>query len=150
VRARKVQEGAIGGGQEEAYAGGGDGGFEEQVAVAVVLGDGVGGGFVVFAARVGGGGEGWWGESAAALLGEMGVLGAEPFDGNRLKYSNTLGGGGINWLTEAGFRTTEILQYIYPSDLEMSKANIKIVFMDYFMKEAQIINLLLKILKKEC
>jgi N-acetyl sugar amidotransferase len=77
----------------------------------------------------------WWGESAATLLGDMGVLGAHPSDGNRLKYSNTLGGGGVEWLTNAGFKREHILQYIYPSDEEMSRANLRIIFMDYFMKD---------------
>ena len=77
----------------------------------------------------------WWGESAALLLGDLGVLGSKPYDGNRLKYSNTIGGGGIDWLLNAGFQTKDILQYIYPSDDEMSKANLRIVFMDYFMKD---------------
>lgn len=77
----------------------------------------------------------WWGESAALLLGDMGVLGSEPFDGNRLKYSNTLEGGNISWLISEGFTTPEILQYIYPNDKEMERANLKIVFMDYFMKD---------------
>lgn len=77
----------------------------------------------------------WWGESAASLLGDTGVIGGHPSDGNRLKYSNTLGGGDISWLTAAGFKRPEILQYIYPSDEEMARANIRIVFMDFFMKE---------------
>jgi N-acetyl sugar amidotransferase len=77
----------------------------------------------------------WWGESAASLLGEMGVLGADASDGNRLKYSNTLGGGDLGWLTLAGFEMKNILQYRYPSDEEMVRAGIKIVFMDYFMKD---------------
>jgi N-acetyl sugar amidotransferase len=77
----------------------------------------------------------WWGESAASMLGDMGVLGLHASDGNRLKYSNTLGGGSVDWLTSAGFEFRNILQYIYPSDDEMLRANIKIVFMDYFMKD---------------
>jgi N-acetyl sugar amidotransferase len=77
----------------------------------------------------------WWGESPASMLGDMGTLGAHPGDGNRLKYSNTLGGGNIQWLLDAGFKINQILQYIYPSDEEMERANIKIVFMDYFMKD---------------
>ena len=77
----------------------------------------------------------WWGESPALLLGDMGVLGSEPFDGNRLKYSNTLEGGSVSWLISEGFTMPEILQYIYPSDKEMERANLRIVFMDYFMKD---------------
>ncbi len=77
----------------------------------------------------------WWGESAASSLGEMGVLGSYAGDGNRLKYSNTLGGGNVDWLTAGGFEIKNILQYIYPSDKDMARAKIKIVFMDYFMKD---------------
>jgi N-acetyl sugar amidotransferase len=77
----------------------------------------------------------WWGESAASQLGEMGVLGVHASDGNRLKYSNTLGGGSIDWLVAAGFEPRKILQYIYPSDEEMQRANLRIVFMDYFIKD---------------
>ena len=77
----------------------------------------------------------WWGENAAAVLGEMGVLGKDLSDGNRLKYSNTLQGGNFNWLLEIGVQKKQILQYIYPSDEEMDKASIRIVFLDYFMKE---------------
>lgn len=77
----------------------------------------------------------WWGENAAAVLGEMGVLGKDLSDGNRLKYSNTLQGGNLNWLFDIGIEKKQILQYIYPSDDEMDKANIRIVFLDYFMKE---------------
>jgi N-acetyl sugar amidotransferase len=77
----------------------------------------------------------WWGESAAIMLGDLGVMGGKPYDGNRLKYSNTLGGGSTNWLTSVGFEPKHILQYLYPSDDEMNKANIKIVFMDYFMRD---------------
>jgi len=77
----------------------------------------------------------WWGESPALLLGDMSVLGLEPFDGNRLKYSNTLEGGSISWLISEGFTMPKILQYIYPSDKEMERANLRIVFMDYFMKD---------------
>ena len=62
-------------------------------------------------------------------------MGNKPYDGNRLKYSNTISGGGIDWLLNAGFLSKEIIQYIYPSDDEMSKANLRIVFMDYFMKD---------------
>jgi N-acetyl sugar amidotransferase len=77
----------------------------------------------------------WWGENAAAVLGELGVQGKDASDGNRLKYSNTLQGGNIDWLLSIGFTKKDILQYIYPSDDEMNRAEIRIVFLDYFMKE---------------
>lgn len=77
----------------------------------------------------------FWGENAAAVLGDMGVLGKDLSDGNRLKYSNTLQGGNLDWLLNLGIEKKQILQYIYPSDEEMDKASIHIVFLDYFMNE---------------
>ena len=71
----------------------------------------------------------------AAVLGDLAVLGKDLSDGNRLKYGNTLQGGDISWLLSIGLTKGQILQYLYPSDSEMDKANIRIVFMDYFMKE---------------
>lgn len=81
----------------------------------------------------------WWGENAAAVLGDMGVLGKDLSDGNRLKYSNTLEGGNFNWLLDTGVEEKQILQYIYPSDDEMDNAEIRIVFLDFFMKEFSLI-----------
>ena len=77
----------------------------------------------------------WWGESAAGTLGEMGVMSSDAFDGNRLKYSNTLGGGDISWLLEANIEKQKLIQYIYPLDDEMARAKLRIIFMDYFMEE---------------
>jgi N-acetyl sugar amidotransferase len=77
----------------------------------------------------------WWGESAALMLGDLGVLGQNAFDGNRLKYSNTLKGGDLNWLLGSGFDNKNLIQYQYPTDEEMAKAKLRIVFMDYFMKD---------------
>jgi hypothetical protein len=77
----------------------------------------------------------WWGENAAAVLGEMGVLGKDLSDGNRIKYGNTLQGGNFKWLLDIGIEKRQILQFIYPSDEEMDKAELRIIFLDFFMKE---------------
>jgi hypothetical protein len=68
-------------------------------------------------------------------LGDLAVLGKDLSDGNRLKYGNTLQGGDLKWLLSLGLEKKQILQYIYPSDQEMDKSGIRIIFMDYFMKE---------------
>lgn len=77
----------------------------------------------------------WWGENAAIHLGELGVKGKDDSDGSRLKYGNTLQGGDLSWLKGMGIDKNQILQFVYPSDAEMERANLKIVFLDYFMKE---------------
>lgn len=77
----------------------------------------------------------FWGENAASALGDLGVLGDTEYDLNNLKYSNTLGGGDITWLLETGRRKSQLLQYTYPTDSELARANIRIVSLAYFWKE---------------
>ena len=77
----------------------------------------------------------WWGENAALQLGDLGVVGKSGSDGNNLKHMNTLRGGDISWLLSEEIKRNQILQYCYPSDAEMSKANLRIVFLGYFWKD---------------
>jgi N-acetyl sugar amidotransferase len=80
----------------------------------------------------------WWGENAAVVLGDLGVKGKSASDGNRLKYSNTLAGGDISWIIKSGIDKKEVLQFTYPSDNEMDKANLRIVFLAHFWKDFSI------------
>jgi N-acetyl sugar amidotransferase len=77
----------------------------------------------------------WWGENASVQLGDMKVEGQSPSDGNNLKYSNTLGGGNLDWLLDTGLSRNQILQFQYPSDEEMSRAGIKILFLGHFIRD---------------
>ena len=63
------------------------------------------------------------------------MAGATPSDGNRLKYSNTLDGGNVDWITELGFEHSQVMQYLYPSDENMNKAGLKIIFLAHFWDE---------------
>ena len=76
----------------------------------------------------------WWGENTALQLGDVKVLGKSGSDGNNLRASNTLSGGDFSWLLDNEIRKNKILQYIYPSHLEMKRANLKISFLGYFWK----------------
>lgn len=80
----------------------------------------------------------WWGENAAVVLGDLGVKGKSASDANRLKYSNTLAGGDISWILKEGFKKHQVLQYTYPSDEEMERANLRIVFLAHFWKDFSI------------
>ena len=80
----------------------------------------------------------WWGENAAVVLGDLGMKGKSASDGNRLKYSNTLAGGDISWILNEGLSNREVLQFTYPSDEEMQRANLKIVFLAHFWKDFSI------------
>jgi N-acetyl sugar amidotransferase len=82
----------------------------------------------------------WWGENASVQLGDMQVGGGTASDGNRLKYGNTLDGGNLDWLLATGLKRNQILQFDYPSDLEMSRANLRIVFLGHFIKDFTILS----------
>jgi N-acetyl sugar amidotransferase len=77
----------------------------------------------------------WWGENPSVMLGDMKVSGESPSDGNRLKYSNTLDGGNIDWMLECGFSKNQLIQFQYPTDEEMKRAGIRIVFLAHFWRD---------------
>jgi len=81
----------------------------------------------------------WWGENSALQLGESSVMGASGSDGNNLRKMNTLGGGDISWILQSGFLRNEILQYAYPTEEEIERANIRITFLGYFWKDWSLI-----------
>jgi N-acetyl sugar amidotransferase len=76
----------------------------------------------------------WWGEHASVALGDLNVFSGSESDLNKLKYSHTLGGGDITWLVNEGYKKNELLQYVYPSDDDMERANLRIVALGYFWK----------------
>jgi len=80
----------------------------------------------------------WWGENAAVVLGDLGVKGKSGSDGNRLKYSNTLDGGNIDWILKEGLNKNQVLQFTYPSDEEMERAKLRIVFLAHFWTDFSI------------
>ncbi len=82
----------------------------------------------------------WWGENSALQLGESSVMGKSGSDGNNLRKMNTLGGGDISWMIENGANKSEILQYVYPSEEEIERADIRITFLGYFWKDWSLID----------
>jgi len=82
----------------------------------------------------------WWGENSALQLGESTVMGRTGSDGNNLRKMNTLSGGDISWILEQGFPREKILQYAYPSEKEIERAGIRIVFLGYFWPDWSLID----------
>lgn len=80
----------------------------------------------------------WWGENPALVLGETEIKGKSASDGNRLKYGNTLSGGDISWILNTGLEKKEVLQFTYPSDQEMERAKLRIVFLSHFWNDFSI------------
>lgn len=73
-----------------------------------------------------------WGENPALTLGEQGSK-SDIFEGGKMKNGNTLNGGNFDWLLINGLKPNGILQYRYPTDSEMEKAGLRIIYLGYFM-----------------
>jgi len=82
----------------------------------------------------------WWGENAALQLGDLNVMGKNGSDGNNLRKMNTLGGGDITWLINEEIKKNQILQYCYPSEIDMEKAGLRITFLGYFWKDWSLVD----------
>ncbi|MBD1136496.1 N-acetyl sugar amidotransferase [Pelagibacterales bacterium SAG-MED49] len=74
----------------------------------------------------------WWGDNPALQIGDLGVMGKNGWDGNNTKNLNTLSGGNYKWMLNKNIKTDNILQYLYPSDKEMERAKLQIVYLGYF------------------
>ncbi len=82
----------------------------------------------------------WWGDNPATQVGDVKVMGNTGYDGNQLKRLNTLGDGDLTWIINEGFLMNDILQYKFPSEIEMKRANLKTVFLGYFWRDWSIVN----------
>jgi N-acetyl sugar amidotransferase len=82
----------------------------------------------------------WWGENAALQLGDLNVMGKNGSDGNQLRKMNTLGGGDATWLLNNEIKRQHILQYLYPSEEDMERANLRITFLGYFWSDWSLVD----------
>ena len=72
--------------------------------------------------------------------GSENIMGKDGSDGNNLKKMNTLSGGDCSWLLDKEISENKILQYLYPSNERMEKANLRITFLGYFWKDWSLID----------
>lgn len=82
----------------------------------------------------------FWGENPGLQLGDMKTLGKTGYDGNNLRFMNTLNGGGIDWIIEEGFREEILIPYKYPDFEEFEKAKLQIVYLGWFLGDWSLIN----------
>lgn len=75
----------------------------------------------------------FWGENPGLQVGDLKTLGRHGYDGNNLRYMNTLAGGAMDWMLESGYEMRELLPFIYPSTDEFDAANLQIVYLGWFM-----------------
>lgn len=81
-----------------------------------------------------------WGENPGLQLGDLKTLGRTGYDGNNLRYMNTLSGGGLEWMLKEGFRQRELLPYVYPQPEEFEAAKLQIVYLGWFLGDWSLVN----------
>jgi hypothetical protein len=81
-----------------------------------------------------------WGENPGLQLGDLKTLGRNGFDGNNLRYMNTLSGGALGWIQELGFEMKDLIPYQYPSLEEFNKHDLQIVYLGWFLGDWSLVN----------
>lgn len=73
------------------------------------------------------------GENPALAFGT--AVGSKDYNGNGMKHMNTLKGGDPHTFKTDDMSDRDLFWYRYPSDEEMDLANLRIVYMGYFMRD---------------
>jgi len=81
----------------------------------------------------------FWGENPALQLGDMKALGLTGYDGNNLRYMNTLSSG-IQWMIESGYKKSELIPYMYPTPSEFEEHDLQIVYLGWFLGDWSLVN----------
>lgn len=75
----------------------------------------------------------FWGENPMLTLGEVSNLGRK--SGGIVESTlggHTLGGGDITWMLDEQTKANHLMQYRYPSTLEINKAELRFVYLGYY------------------
>jgi hypothetical protein len=81
-----------------------------------------------------------WGENPGLQLGDMKTVGRTGYDGNNLRFMNTVSGGNLQWLLDAGFTSKELISFRYPTTEEFDAINIQIIYLGWFWRDWSLIN----------
>lgn len=81
----------------------------------------------------------FWGENPGLQLGDMKTLGRTGYDGNSLRYMNTLSSG-LDWMLDYGFSKADLVSYVYPEAKEFEKHDLQIVYLGWFLGDWSLIN----------
>lgn len=81
-----------------------------------------------------------WGENPGLQLGDLKTLGRTGYDGNNLRYMNTLSGGAHEWMLEVGVDPRKLLPYHYPSPEAFDQHNLQIVYLGWFLGDWSLVN----------
>ena len=81
-----------------------------------------------------------WGENPGLQLGDLKTLGRNGYDGNNLRYMNTLSGGSAGWMIEAGIEQKELIPYQYPASEAFDAHSLQILYLGWFIGDWSLIN----------
>lgn len=81
-----------------------------------------------------------WGENPGLQLGDLKTLGRTGYDGNNLRYMNTLAGGAADWMYKAGMVQHELIPYQYPTPEEFDSHGLQIVYLGWFLGDWSLVN----------
>jgi N-acetyl sugar amidotransferase len=80
-----------------------------------------------------------WGENPALQLGDLKTLGRTGYDGNNLRYMNTLSSG-KEWMLGLDYREGELIPYTYPSVDAFLEADLNIIYLGWFLGDWSLVN----------
>lgn len=82
----------------------------------------------------------FWGENPGLQVGDLKTLGRNGYDGNNLRYMNTLSGGGMEWMLDSGHNIRDLHPFLYPTPKEFDEAQLQIVYLGWFMGDWSEVN----------
>lgn len=74
-----------------------------------------------------------WGENPGIQLGDLATSKSEGWDGNHLRFMNTLSGGWEELSKLSGYSKLELQPYIYPPEEEFIESNVQIIYLGWAM-----------------
>lgn len=80
-----------------------------------------------------------WGENPGLQLGDLNTLGRTGYDGNNLRYMNTLSGGALDWMLDTA-DIREMVPYQYPSPEDFERHGLQIVYLGWFLGDWSLTN----------
>jgi N-acetyl sugar amidotransferase len=81
-----------------------------------------------------------WGENPGLQLGDMSTVGRNGYDGNNLRFMNTVSGGNLHWLFDAGFTDEDLISFFYPTPEEFDSIGVQVVYLGWFWNDWSLIN----------
>lgn len=81
-----------------------------------------------------------WGENPGLQLGDLKTLGRNGYDGNNLRYMNTLSGGALDWMLEANVERKNLISYDYPTPGKFDEHGLQIVYLGWFLGDWSLVN----------